>query len=416
MKAAKDTYLIELRRGPGPAKQIVWDARRPAPIGYPARFLVEKHAGGLRVRDLSGAPNKAYAGGIQEISSTHADSGHPIRIEGPQGFEVTLRRLRRELSAPRTFPFAVETAVRFDDSNIWFRDILIKGGAGLSLLVLVSLLIPGLGHNKEADKELIPAQFAKILMAPHEKIERGGGGDRRAGGGAPTGEGVAKTAPTKASETAVARAFRASALQSSVKGLLKGGMTTFLAQSGDLLLGADSTGQIHKVFAKAPAGGFPSSPDAGFVKGPNVNVAGLGGGGLGGTGTGKGVGYGTGEKVGIGGQGGSFVSLDIPGSSVEDGLTKDEVGKIIHSHLSEVRYCYESSMLRNADIEGKLVLDFSIGPNGIVQSAAVRESSLKDPRLDDCILRRLTKWAFPQPKGGVTVAVSYPFIFKALQR
>ena len=103
-------------------------------------------------------------------------------------------------------------------------------------------------------------------------------------------------------------------------------------------------------------------------------------------------------------------------SSVDEGLTKDEVGEVIHKHLSEVRYCYESAMIRSPDIEGKLMTDFTINGQGIVKSADVKSSTLPDPRLDDCIIRRLVTWKFPKPRGGVDVAVAYPFIFKSLGR
>jgi TonB family protein len=63
-----------------------------------------------------------------------------------------------------------------------------------------------------------------------------------------------------------------------------------------------------------------------------------------------------------------------------------------------------------------LILDFKISGTGSVASADVKESSLSDARLDDCVLRRLMGWKFPKPNGGVTVAVSYPFVFKALKR
>jgi TonB family protein len=108
--------------------------------------------------------------------------------------------------------------------------------------------------------------------------------------------------------------------------------------------------------------------------------------------------------------------MDTGGSSVDEGLTKDEVGEVIHRHLSEVRYCYESAMLRTPDVEGKLMTNFVIGPNGMVKSTEVKSSSLPDARLDDCILRRLATWKFPLPRGGIDVAVTYPFIFKTLGR
>jgi TonB family protein len=110
------------------------------------------------------------------------------------------------------------------------------------------------------------------------------------------------------------------------------------------------------------------------------------------------------------------VDLDTAAASVAKGLTKDEVGRVIHAHLSEVRYCYESAMIRSPDIEGKLVVDFTINPSGVVSTTAVNQTTLPDPRLDDCILRRLATWKFPLPRGGVNVDVTYPFIFKSLGR
>ena len=71
-------------------------------------------------------------------------------------------------------------------------------------------------------------------------------------------------------------------------------------------------------------------------------------------------------------------------------------------------------MIRSPDVEGKLVVQFTIGNLGSVRSTGVRSSSVPDRRLDDCVLDRLARWKFPQPKGGIEVAVTYPFIFKSL--
>ena len=42
------------------------------------------------------------------------------------------------------------------------------------------------------------------------------------------------------------------------------------------------------------------------------------------------------------------------------------------------------------------------------------KSSSGDKGLDECLTERIAKWKFPSPKGGVDVAISYPFIFKAM--
>jgi len=120
--------------------------------------------------------------------------------------------------------------------------------------------------------------------------------------------------------------------------------------------------------------------------------------------------------AGGGGLGSSkdWVNLDTFAATVQEGLTKDEVGEVIHKHMKEVRYCYESAMMRAPDLEGKLVVAFTIGRAGSVKTSAVSNTTIADARMNDCVLTRLAGWKFPQPKGGVEVAVSYPFLFKTL--
>lgn len=136
----------------------------------------------------------------------------------------------------------------------------------------------------------------------------------------------------------------------------------------------------------------------------------------------SGEGYQAGGEIGavgsdgLSGQGDGWLSLNLSEALVEEGLSRDEVGRVIHAQISEIRYCYESSMLHKPDIEGKLTIDFTIASSGRVRTANVKESSVRDERLNECILKRLARWEFPKPKSGVEVAVSYPFIFKRLRR
>lgn len=118
--------------------------------------------------------------------------------------------------------------------------------------------------------------------------------------------------------------------------------------------------------------------------------------------------------VGVQGQGGQFVSMNWSESTVEEGLTKDEVGKVIHAHMSEVRYCYESAMIHNPKLAGRILIDFTIIGTGNVHVATVKDTTAKDTRLEGCLISKLKGWKFPKPKGGVRVAVSYPFLFKSL--
>lgn len=129
------------------------------------------------------------------------------------------------------------------------------------------------------------------------------------------------------------------------------------------------------------------------------------------------VGYGEGVKSGVlSGNGSSQITLGIKDAEIDEGLTRDEVGRVIHQHMKEVRYCYESSMVRApaSEVKGQVSLAFTINSGGSVSKSSVAQSSVPDPALGDCIRKRLGTWKFPKPKGGVTVNITYPFIFNTL--
>lgn len=180
--------------------------------------------------------------------------------------------------------------------------------------------------------------------------------------------------------------------------------------------GSDSSSNIFSGGSSTTLSKTDVKPISG---GTNTKVTGIGGsGGPGGaSGPGGPVGYGQGKLGSAGGGGGnSFVSLDSGGSVVDEGLTKEEVGKVIHDHMNEIRYCHDQALIVNPKVEGKISLYFVIGPNGKVNTAKVQQSTSNDSNLDQCILKRLVTWQFPRPKGGINVPVTYPFIFKTIGR
>jgi TonB family protein len=126
--------------------------------------------------------------------------------------------------------------------------------------------------------------------------------------------------------------------------------------------------------------------------------------------------YGNGPQVAIGNSPPTFVPVDSGNIVVEEGLTKEEVGAVIHAHMNEIRFCHEDAMQYNHHLEGKLIVQFTINGKGIVEKVSSQSSTLPDRRLEACILSKLKTWPFPFPKGGIKVSVSYPFQFKTLER
>lgn len=167
----------------------------------------------------------------------------------------------------------------------------------------------------------------------------------------------------------------------------------------------------------------------GAAAGDSGGLEGLGmkGGLSGGGGTGHTIGIGAvGTKGRAGGNGtfgngtgmmGGKKSVDIGITSsdpvVEGSLDKELIRKVIHSHASQIRFCYESELIRNPKLAGKVAVKFVITATGGVATSAVVQSTSGDPTLDQCVSGRVRTWQFPKPKGGGVVVVTYPFLFKA---
>lgn len=156
--------------------------------------------------------------------------------------------------------------------------------------------------------------------------------------------------------------------------------------------------------------------DAHGVGGLGSRGTGNGGGGtalgIGGLGT-QGNGRGTGGSGGIdlGGRGKSVTKV-IPGkTTVIGGLDKDVIAKVIRRHQNEIKYCYESELNKNPSLAGKVAVAFTIDPAGAVADASVSESTLGSSPAEQCMLSRIRRWKFPEPKGGGVVNVTYPWLF-----
>lgn len=218
-----------------------------------------------------------------------------------------------------------------------------------------------------------------------------------------------KAVPAPKSE--LFKTFSSQAFKKATQGLVAGGVSNVRYASDESASLARSMGSSRGSNGSSIGGGSGVSTRSASVSG----FGGEGGAGDGGPGS-LGAGYGRGSHAKVSGQGRSLISLDTGESDVDEGLTRDQVGRVIHAHMNEIRYCYESAVLRAPELEGRMVVQFSIGAPGAVQTAGLGSSTVSDRRLHDCIVSRLKTWKFPKPKGGVTVAVAYPFTFKTLTR
>jgi TonB family protein len=109
---------------------------------------------------------------------------------------------------------------------------------------------------------------------------------------------------------------------------------------------------------------------------------------------------------------GTISSDVIPGqANVRGSLDREIVRGIIRRHVNEVKYCYESELAKNAELSGRVSVQFTIDGSGQVIASALESSTIGNPSVETCVIQAVRRWEFPAPPGGGIVIVSYPFNF-----
>jgi hypothetical protein len=78
--------------------------------------------------------------------------------------------------------------------------------------------------------------------------------------------------------------------------------------------------------------------------------------------------------------------------------------------------CYELARAEDPTLEGRLVVEFTIGGDpevgGVVEESEVADdSALRHPILDECVRETMYTIELPPPEHGGRVDVRYPFVF-----
>ena len=91
---------------------------------------------------------------------------------------------------------------------------------------------------------------------------------------------------------------------------------------------------------------------------------------------------------------------------IEPGL----VERYIRENRYQLQLCYELALRRDELAAGTMEWKWRIDTRGLISDVALVSTSIKDPRMAECIRRKISTWRFPRPRRG-SVEVSYPFEF-----
>lgn len=107
-----------------------------------------------------------------------------------------------------------------------------------------------------------------------------------------------------------------------------------------------------------------------------------------------------------GGASGRGCAADARGS-----LSREVIRRTVRRHLGEIRFCYEQGLRDDPSLAGRLSVQWMIGADGRVASAALASSDLHRPAVEQCALSAVRRWSFPASDGPT--GVTYPFTLQA---
>lgn len=70
----------------------------------------------------------------------------------------------------------------------------------------------------------------------------------------------------------------------------------------------------------------------------------------------------------------------------------DDVKAVVAAHTPAIEYCYQREKKRQPDLKGKIVVRFTILPNGRVKDPIILSSTLNSSNVERCILSRISRW------------------------
>lgn len=86
------------------------------------------------------------------------------------------------------------------------------------------------------------------------------------------------------------------------------------------------------------------------------------------------------------------------------------IEKFIRQNRFQLQLCYELALRRNELASGTIEWRWRIDSRGSISDLALVSTAIRDPKLVDCIERKIMGWRFPRPRKG-SIEVSYPFEF-----
>lgn len=110
---------------------------------------------------------------------------------------------------------------------------------------------------------------------------------------------------------------------------------------------------------------------------------------------------------------------DAQGQIAAEGLLgaidEEEVQRVFDKRQQQLLHCYSAALEDIEELSGDLEISVRVAESGKVSTVFLTRSSLGSSVVEDCVVRRVSSFSFPRPKGG-PAELTYPLeLFSGMQ-
>lgn len=101
----------------------------------------------------------------------------------------------------------------------------------------------------------------------------------------------------------------------------------------------------------------------------------------------------------------------LPRPLVLGGIGTAAVEAGIAARQAAIDSCYQQGLAADPTLRGKVLVKFTILPDGSVGRASAKATSLRHPATEECVVAQVLAATFAPLQDGSTAMVSFPFVF-----
>lgn len=105
------------------------------------------------------------------------------------------------------------------------------------------------------------------------------------------------------------------------------------------------------------------------------------------------------------------VAVEREEPTIEGPLDKASVDATVTRYMNQLQYCYQRTLNKEPDIQGRIAVTFVVARDGSVSSAETA-STMGSAEVETCIRGRFMRFTFPAPDGDEEATVTQPLLFR----